>query len=136
MKKILMISLALVFALSLVGCTSIKLADIYSEDEVIARAKEVVEVINTRNYDAMNALLRADLQDELTTEQLEEAWEPILTDAGAFQEYHNTAAIGQKSQSTGEDYAVALLTCQYENASLTFTIVMDIDMEIVGMYIK
>jgi hypothetical protein len=128
--------MALVFILSLAGCASVKLADIYSEDEVITRAQECISVINTHDYDAMNEQLREDLRDQLTSVQLEEAWSPILTEAGDFQEYTTTAVIGQKDQSTGEDYATAILACQYENTSLTFTIIIDKDMEVVGMYIK
>lgn len=136
MKKALMCILVLVLALSFVGCSSNKLAEIYSEDDVIARAKEVVDVINSLDYDVMNAQLREDLQDQLTAEQLQEVWSDQLTEAGAFEEYESTVTMGQKSKSTGEDYATAILTGKYENSSLTFTIVMDQDMEIVGMYIK
>ncbi len=136
MKKGLICILVLVLTLSIVGCSSNKLADIYSEDEVIARAKEVVDVINSLDYDAMNAQLRDDLQDQLTAEQLKEVWATQLEEAGAFEKYENTVTMSQKSESTGEDYAVAILTGKYENSSLTFTIVMDKDMEIVGMYIK
>jgi uncharacterized lipoprotein YmbA len=136
MKKGLMGIVVLIFALVLVGCSSNALADIYSEDDVIAKAKEVVDVINTLDYDAVNAQLRDDLQDQLTAEQLEEVWSAQLSEAGAFEEYTNTTVIGQKSKSTGEDYATAILTGKYENASLTFTIVIDKDMEIVGMYLK
>lgn len=136
MKKGLVCILALALTLSFVACSSNKLADNYSEEDVFARAKEVVDVINSLDYDAMNAQLRDDLQDQLTAEQLEEVWATQLEEAGAFEKYENTVTMSQKSKSTGEDYAAAILTGKYENSTLTFTIVMDKDMEIVGMYIK
>lgn len=51
-------------------------------------------------------------------------------------EFKSAAAASQESKSTGENYAVAVLVCKYENASLTYTIFMDVDLNIVGMYMK
>lgn len=139
MKKtilIITVVMMLVFMLSACGASSSKLADIYTEEAVISRAEEVVNVINTLDYSAINAELRADLRDRLTAESLETEWDPMLGKAGAFKEYTQTATAGQKSKSTGEDYATVILVCDYEESTLTFTIVMDKDLEIVGMYLK
>lgn len=136
MKRIFSGLLAILMLMTLSACSSSKLADIYSADEVITRAKKVVEVINTLDYDAMNAELREDLRSALTAEQLKTAWDTKLAGAGSFTEYTTTATAGQKSKSTGEDYAIAILVCKYEKASLTFTISMDKDMQIVGLYMK
>jgi histidyl-tRNA synthetase len=139
MKKIksaiFLLIMGMVFSM-FAGCSSNKLADIYSEDEVIERAKQVVEVINTLDYIAMTDELRQDLRDQLTADQLKEAWDSKLQKAGKFKEYKATAALGQKSKSTGEDYAVAVITCKYENSNLTFTIVLDKNLDVVGMYMK
>ena len=119
-----------------VGCSSNKLADIYAEDEVIARAKQVVEVIHSLDYPLMIHELREDLRNQLTAEQLKETWDAKLTKAGEFKEYTATATTGQKSKTTEEEYAVAVLTCKYVNSSLTYTIVMDKNLDVVGMYMK
>jgi hypothetical protein len=113
-----------------------KLADSYDENAVISRAKEVVEVINTHDYDAIQAELRDDLEDDLTSDQLKAAWDKTLTDAGDFKDYKSITTVGQKSKSTGEDYAQVVLVCNYENATLIYTIIMDANLEIVGMYLK
>ena len=136
MKKVLLSALALVLILSLAACSSSKLADGFKEDEVLAKAKNVVETINTLDYDAVVAFVRSDLQSQLTAETLESAWDAQLRDAGAFKEFKSTSAYGQKSKSTGEDYAVCILVCSYENATRTFTISMDKDLAIVGLYMK
>ncbi len=138
MKK-LSVSVSVLMAivmLALSGCASNKLADIYSEEEVVAKAKEVVDVINTSDYEAINDVLREDLKTQLTAEQIEEAWAGQLTEAGKFEEYTTVATAGQKSQSTEEDFAVAVLVCKYENAKLTYTVVLDKDLEVVGLYMK
>ncbi len=136
MKKIVSIFLVSLFLLMLSACGSIKLADIYDENEVIDRAKEVVNVINTHDYDAIQAELRDDLEDKVTPDQLKSAWEKTLSDAGDFQDYKSITTVGQKSKSTGEDYAQVVLVCNYENSTLIYTIVMDANLDIVGMYLK
>lgn len=136
MKKFMIIIATLTIVLALASCSAVKLADIYDEAQVTARGKEVVEVINTQDYDAVNAQLRQDLQGALSSEKLKDAWDNLLTEAGSFEDYSGVTVIGQKSQSTGEDYAAAVLTCKYENATRVFTIIMDKDLAVVGMYMK
>jgi hypothetical protein len=127
---------ALLAVLSLTACSGSKLADAYSKDEVIARGEEMVELINTLDYEAVCGELREDLQDQLTPQQLKDAWDSGLMAAGAFEEFSQVVTAGQTDSSTGEDYAVAVLVCKYENSTLTFTISMDTNLDIVGLYMK
>ncbi len=136
MKKILLPVIAVILIFSLAACSSNKLADIYKEDEVIAKAKNVVETINTQDYDAVVAFVREDLQNQLTAESLESAWKSTLDESGAFKDYKTTVTYGQKSKSTGEDYAICVLVCTYENSTRTFTLSFDKDLAVVGMYMK
>ena len=136
MKKSIPAAVILALIILFTACSSNKLADIYNEDEVINRAKKTVEVINTLDYDAMVSEMRDDLESMITATQLEDAWGPLLNEAGGFVEFKTAIAYGQKSKSTGEDYAVVVLTCNYENATHTYTISMDKDLSIVGMYMK
>lgn len=128
--------LILMLVITLSACTSSKLADSYKEKDVIARAKEVVNVINTLDYNAMNAEMRGDLQNQLTADSLKSALDKTLTKAGTFKEYKSIVTAGQKSKSTGEDYATVILTCTYQNSTHIFTINMDANLDIVGMYLK
>lgn len=136
MKKIYAIVLALSVILLLSGCSAAKLSEVYSEEEVISRAKEVVELINVSDFSAVNAEVREDLQGALNTEKLQEAIGAFVNDAGTFVEFSTIVTTGQKSKSTGEDYAVAVLVCKYENANIIYTIAMDQNMDIVGLYVK
>lgn len=136
MKKFLSLSLALLMLLSLAACGSAGLSEEYDEAEVLARAKELVLLINTLDYEAVCGQLREDLSGAISPEELENAWDESLEKAGAFVEFKSAAASSQESKSTGENYAVAVLVCKYENASLTYTIFMDVDLNIVGMYMK
>lgn len=136
MKKALIVLLAFALLLSFVACASSKLADIFKEDEVTDRAKSVVATINTLDYDAIVSVMREDLQSQVTADTFENAWGPLLNDAGAFVEFKTVVTYGQKDKTTGDDYAVCVLVCKYENASQTFTISMDKDLEIIGLYMK
>ena len=136
MRKICTIFATLCFTLSLCACSSSKLAETYEEGTVIARGKEIVELINIFDYSAINAEVRDDLQDDLPVEKLEQAFAEPVGNSGKFVEYSLITTMGQKSKSTGEDYATAILSCKYENSTIVYTITMDKNMDIVGIHIK
>lgn len=136
MKLIRILFILLVFSITLSACTSVKLADIYDENIVTERAKEVVEMINSQDYDKVNAEIRDDLQDRLTSNQLKDAIGAKLVEAGAFIEYQSVTTLGQKSKTSGEDYATVVLVGKYEKSTIVFTITMDSNLDIVGLYVK
>ena len=136
MKLIRILFILLVFSITLSACTSVKLADIYDENIVTERAKEVVEMINSQDYDKVNAEIRDDLQDQLTSNQLKDAIGAKLVEAGAFIEYQSITTLGQKSKTSGEDYATVVLVGKYEKSTIVFTISMDSNLDIVGLYVK
>ena len=117
MKKIIIAVLSVIMILSLAACSSNKLADGFKEEDVVTKAKSVVDTINTQDYDSVVALVRSDLQAQLTADSLKTAWQPMLDESGAFKEYKSVVTYGQKSKSTGEDYAVCVLVCTYEKAT-------------------
>jgi hypothetical protein len=136
MKLIRILFILLVFSITLSACTSGKLADIYDVNIVIERAKEVVEMINSQAFDKVNAEIRDDLQDRLTSNQLKDAIGAKLVEAGAFIEYPSITTLGQKSKTSGEDYATVVLVGKYEKSTVVFTITMDSNLDIVGLYVK
>ena len=136
MKLIRILFILLVFSITLSACNSVKLADIYDENIVTERAKEVVEMINSQDYDKVNAEIRDDLQDRLTSNKLKDAIGAKLVEAGAFIEYQSITTLGQKSKTSGEDYATVVLVGKYEKSIVVFTITMDSNLDIVGLYVK
>lgn len=136
MKLIRILFILLVFSITLAACNSVKLADIYDENIVTGRAKEVVEMINSQDYDKVNAEIRDDLQDQLTASKLKDVIGAKLDEAGAFIEYPSITTLGQKSKTSGEDYATVVLVGKYEKSTIVFTITMDSNLDIVGLYVK
>jgi len=136
MKMIRILFSLLVFSITLSACASTKLADTYDEKIVTERAKEVVEMMNAQSFDKVNAEIRDDLQDQLTSSKLKEAIGAKLAEAGAFIEYPSISTLGQKSKTSGEDYATVVLVGKYENSTVVYTITMDTNLDIVGLYVK
>ena len=136
MKMIRILFSLLVFSITLSACASTKLADTYDEKIVTERAKEVVEMMNAQSFDKVNAEIRDDLQDQLTSSKLKEAIGAKLAEAGAFIDYPSISTLGQKSKTSGEDYATVVLVGKYENGTVVYTITMDTNLDIVGLYVK
>ena len=136
MKLIRILFILFIFSITLSACTSAKLADIYDENTVTERAKAVVEMINAQDYEKVNAEIRDDLQDQLTANKLKDVIGAKLVEAGAFIEYPSISTFGQKSKTSGEDYATVVLVGKYEKSNVVFTITMDSNLDIVGLYVK
>lgn len=110
------------FLLLLSGCTSNKLADIYDEDEVKAKAEEVVALANAGDYETLASMFPEELKASITAETFEAAWSEKLTECGEFVEFSKEVILGQKQKDTGEDLAVAVLVAKYENGKAQFTL--------------
>lgn len=135
MKRKITFALALlVLAISLAACTSTKLAKGFDKDAVTAKAEKTIEVINTLDYSAVAALVRKDLQPQITADQLKQGWDKTLTSLGAFEKYDAVTVFG--ANSGGVDYAVAVVTAKYKNGSAIYTISFDPNMELAGLYMK
>lgn len=136
MKKVRIILLTMLVMGVLTACGAGKLSENYVEDDVITKAEQVVELFNDKDYQAVTDMVREDLQEQLSADVLKSALDEKLTAAGEFMEYSQSATAGQQDKSTGEDYAIVVLICKYQNSNLTFTISMDEDMNLVGIYMK
>ena len=106
------------------------------EEDVVAKAKETVEVINTMDYEAIVAEFRDDLEELVTPEDFEQALDVNLKNAGEFQEFVSTSSYSQLDEETDTEYATVILKVKYENSTFIYTINMDEDLEITGMWMK
>jgi hypothetical protein len=130
--KFVILTLTAALLLSLAACGS---SFEYDEDTADRRAREVTDVLVTQDYDAIVGLFREDLQSLTTAEAFKDAWDPYLKDAGAFVEIRSIRTAGQTDKA-GDQYIVAAVSCKYENAKRTYTIVFDTDFNVAGLYLK
>ena len=136
MKKITAALVLTALCLSLAACSAPTLSDKFDEDEVIGRSKQMVSLLNQFDYEAVVSEFREDLQAQLSAEELESALDETLVSAGAFKSVSSSAAYSQQNDAANEEYATCVLVCDYESAKLTFTISMDEELDIVGLYMK
>jgi predicted small lipoprotein YifL len=129
---VLIITLALIFA----GCGAGKLPESFDETAVTDRAKEIVQLLTAQDFEAVSKEVREDVRELLPANELEKALGKMISDLGAFTEYKTVVTAGTKDQKTGEEYATVVLVCNYASGSATYTISMDKNLEIVGLYMK
>lgn len=134
-KKLITMILAVMITLTFTACKPAATFE-YDEDTAIDTAKQVVETASKGDYEAVVNLFREDLTSLTTSEEFKEAWDPMISPAGAFVEYKDTQTAAQTDKKTGDQYIIVVLSCKYENSSLIYTTYLDTDMNIVGMYLK
>jgi len=135
-RKIVISAMLLLMSFALIGCAGKPLPEGYDADEVTARAEEIVSLANNGEYDEIIAALRSDLQDAVTAEQLETGWGPTYEKVGAFSEIKQVTLTATEDSSTGEEYAVALVTCAHADGNVLYTLSFDTDLTLVGLYLK
>jgi predicted small lipoprotein YifL len=135
-KRLFVFLTVLLTCALLAGCGVKPLPEGFDADEVTARAEQIVSFANEGEYDEIIASLRDDLQDAVTAEQLETGWDPIYEKVGAFSELKQVALTATEDSSTGEEYAVALVTCAHEDGNVLYTLSFDTELELVGLYLK
>ena len=136
MKKTLLSVLAVIIIMTLTSCSSSNSSSNFEfdKDSAIFRAKEAVEVVNTRDYEEIVKLFREDLREQVKADEIKSALDSQLKKAGDFTKYESETAVAQKQ--SGTEYIIVVLVCKYENSTLIFTISLDTDMNIVGLYMK
>lgn len=136
MKKYLRVLIVILVMSLLFGCSGNKLSDKFDEQEVLDKGKEVVDVINTRQYEDVIALLREDLQSQITADQLVTAWDDQIVAAGEFEKIKNTAIESQEDSVTKEEYVPVVLEAVYAEDTLIYTLSFDEDLMMIGLYMK
>lgn len=133
---VVVVFLAIIIALVLKTKGSMKLADTFDEGVVIKKAQEATDYLIAGDYESDRAMMTKELQDLITAETLKTNMEALNKETGVFKEYKNTAVIGQKDSSTGEDMAIAIVVATFEKRAVTYTITFNTEMQIIGFYMK
>lgn len=136
MRRIISITVCLLLAVTaFTGCSK-KASGAFDEAAVIQAAEGVVELMNAQDYAAITGMVREDLREALSEEVIASGAEQILSGAGAFDSFGKTAVVGDNDKTTGEDYAIAVVQAKHLEKTVTYTIAFNVDMQIVGFYIK
>lgn len=134
-KRVLHGILALAAALCLTACSGTDLGEGFDEAAVKADAQKAVDYLIEGKYQECVEMMSQDMQAALTAEALGANVEAVKEQTGEFQEYKSITVVGQKD-ADGKDTAVAVVVAAFEKAKLTYTVSFDMNMEIIGLWMK
>jgi|GEM_PF-680794 len=139
-KRIWTAAAAVLLAVAFAGCSAQKFEDLpagYDKDKVTAAAQNVAALMSAGDYATISdTLVREDLKTQLSADVLKNAAEKVMPKAGAFASLGDAAVGGYKDPKTQEEYAVAVIPVKYENQTVTYTLFLNADLKIVGLYLK
>lgn len=130
-RKYLLVALVSVFMLMLSACGS---SFEYDKDAAIKSAQELIEITNTKDYQALVDILPENLRNQISADKLRDAWDSLLSSSGAFIEYETATTTGVTQNSV--NYIVVVVPCKYENNTRTFTITYTTDLKIAALEMK
>lgn len=134
-KKWILLPLCLIIVFVLAGCSSTKLSDAFDKETVKSTAQTAIDYLIAGEYGEVMAMMNETVKEGLTEEALTTNVEAMNELTGAFKEYKSVAVIGQKD-SEGTDMAVVVIVAVFENRNVTYTISLNTNMEIVGLWMK
>lgn len=130
MRKLRLFLVMALSCLTLSGCSTNKLSDEFSEDELKTMTQNVIQMLCNGEYNKIEGISGQELIDAGVTAKLKEVWGPIEKDLGEFDSYEKEAVVGKDNQAT-----VVTLT-KFKNGKAQFTISYNEDMKLTGFYIK
>ena len=139
MKKKFRAIAAFVLCLAcLSGCKGTdKLSDEYDADELKEAAKEVIELVNAKDYKTLtDTWWSAQMNAVIPAEKMASDIGPVIDELGAFVSFDKEAVTGSKDKDTDQEFGVAIVKVKYENRSAQYTISFNKDMQVAGFYIK
>lgn len=107
----------------------------YDKDAAVGKAKEVVDAVNKRDFEAVFDMMNDEMQEQFPAAELRNRLDPLLDASGAFKEYGNarTAGVTQK----GADLIVVVIASKYERTTYIYTITLTTgDMLLGGLFVR
>jgi len=136
MKKLILNVVIILLILSLCACgQSQALPEGFDEGEVLAAAEKAIELVSAGDYETLFGMFSAEMSSALSPEDLEAALSPVIEKLGAFKSFKAEATAGGSNEQIGE-FAIAAIICEYENGKATYTISIDEDGMVCGLYVK
>ena len=125
--------LGLVFFLG--ACAPKGLPEGFDEANVTSIAKEVIVQMSDGDFEAVVEQFSPDMKKALDAKALEDSVGGLLRDLGDFKGYKKVSTTSSENEEIGE-FAVVIITSTYENGNATYTISVDKNDQIVGLYLK
>lgn len=124
--------LAAVSLAALAGCAA-ALPEGFDEAVVNAAAENVIDVLNQRDVDGLEAVLNDRMKAQFTDEILAQIF-AALDDSGDFVEIEGMTLTSTTENET--TYGVAVARAAYANRVITYTITFDAEMKLAGLFLR
>lgn len=128
-KALAALALLLSVIFSLCACLP-ALPEGFSEEEVKAQAESVVQLLSDKDYQGVAAMFGDEMAAALDAKGLEEALGATLDKLGGYSGIKSEAVFGQ------DGYAVCVIVAEYEFGAAAYTISLDTDGRVCGLYMK
>lgn len=128
--------LIFILALLLVGCSSEK-SDLkkYDEEEMLKMSKEIIDTFNDKEFETfVEKYPMDDLEEEVTVEDLEDAYYLLDENYGKFEKTGKYLALEEEDE--GYLYGVIEQEMIYEDGKAIFSLSFDENYKLAGFYIK
>ena len=133
--KLMVTSLLLGLIFFLGACAPKELPEGFDEANVTSIAKEVIVQMSEGDFEAVVEQFTPEMKKALDAKALEDSVGGILKDLGEFKGHKKVSTTSSKNEEIGE-FAVVIITSTYENGNATYTISVDKNDQIVGLYLK
>lgn len=135
-RVIALISMILCLA-TLCGCgvSGTSLPKGMNPDKALSQAQGIAMSLSKGEFETVAEQFSEEMSSQLTLEDLRETLEDEVEKHGAITKYLSWSMRGASDDETGE-YAVVVLVCKCEKGSATFTVCLDKNSKICGLYMR
>lgn len=117
------------------ACGSNELPEGFVEEELVGQAQNVVALMSAGDYEGTAAMFSPAMAEQLDAAALESAVGEKLNELGEFDSFTSTSISGGSDKKIG-DFGVVVLVCKYQNGNAKYTISIDENDQICGLYLK
>lgn len=107
---------------------------IFSEDQVITEAEEIIRFYSDNDFQAVTERMNDDMKQVLNAATLQYSKSQMKEDFGELLAFGNMYA--SEAKQNGRHYAMVQVSVSYSNMSVTYTITFDEEMKLAGFYVK
>ncbi len=136
-RSVLVVLCALLVAVTLCGCglSGTSLPKGMDPDKALSQAQEIAMSLSKGEFEGVAEQFSEEMKAQLSSEDLREALKDEVEKRGTVTKYLSWSMRGASDDEAGE-YAVVVLVCKCEKGSATFTVCIDKDSKICGLYMK
>ena len=103
-------------------------------EEFNLHSKSLIRKLNRRDYAACIDTFDDSMRESMTTDRMAQVFDPPLNTLGSFYKFKGITV--QKKNPAISDYNTCQVRCEYQNGQATFTVFLDKDYKVGGVYLE